>query len=572
MTADRARERDEIDLRILGMTCDGCATHVRAALTSVPGVLDVDIPSWRAGRGRVVVQRRVRDDDLVRAVRDAGYDASVESRRPLRQAERTRVEPSPGDTGGTAFDLIVIGTGGAGMATAIRAVEIGARVAIVESGVIGGTCVNIGCIPSKVLMRAAQALTMARKPRFRGVHVGAVTVDWREIVAQKDETVHMLRRKKYVDVLASYGDSIRLFRGRARIVGDGRVRVGENGPVLTARGIVVATGARPRILDIPGIEGVDVLTSTSVMAMDRLPESIVIIGGRSVALEIGHVLTRFGTRTMILQRSGRILPDHEPEISDSLAQFLRSEGMDIVTGVRPVSVRQDGEEVVVTAEVGDETREFRAERLMMAVGRVPNTSGLGLEEVGVRLDDRGDIIVDDRMRTSNPHIFAAGDVATLPKFVYVAAASGKVAAENALSDSETRLDLSVMPSVTFTDPQVAMVGLTQRQAEAQGLGVTTTLLDLEHVPRAVTSQDTRGLIKMVVDSATRRLLGAHILAAEAGEIVQTASIAIAMGHRYGLTVDALTGMLFPYLTMMEGIKLAALSLDKDVSQLSCCAG
>ncbi len=546
--------KTQFELTIQGMTCDSCAIHVTEALRSVPGVETVEVPGWQSGRARVIAAADLDPTALEAAVSRAGYQAQ---RRP---------QPAGGHEISAEWDLIVIGSGGGGMAAAIRAAELGYRAAIIEAGTIGGTCVNIGCVPSKTLIRAAQALYHAAHHPFRGVHTRVEGLDWPAVLQQKDELVARLRQEKYLDVLAAYGDRITLIRGRARLTPEGQVAV--NGDVLKGKRIVIATGARPRILPLPGIEEVEVLTSTSLMALPRLPRSLLVLGGRSVALELGQTFARFGVQVTILQRSPRILPAHEPEIADALTAALRAEGLTIHTGVTLQRIREQDGEKVVTAEIGGVRREFRAEQVLMAVGRTPNTQDMGLEEAGVALDEGGFIQVDEHLRTTHPHIYAVGDVTTLPKFVYVAAAAGSIAAENALTDAARTLDLSAMPAVTFTDPAVATVGLTEAQAREQGYAVKVSELPMAYVPRALAAHDTRGLVKLVADADTDRLLGAHILAPEAGEMIQVAVLAI----RSGLTVAALRETLFPYLTNVEAIKLAALSFEKDVAQLSCCAG
>ena len=550
-------------LDIQGMTCDACAVHVTRALKSVPGVVDVTVPGWRSGRAEVVADPSITPDALTRAVGEAGYQARVREYQPIE------VRPVNGEQA-RDYDLLVIGTGGAGMAAAIRGAELGYQVAIVEAGTIGGTCVNIGCVPSKTLMRAAETYHKAGHHPFAGILTRAEGVRWRDVVGQKDRLVGELRQSKYIRVLASYRDRITLVRGWARLQADGTVVVDDQ--VYRPGRIVIATGARPRILPLEGIDQVEVLTSTTAMALEEQPRSLIVIGGRAVALELGQTFARLGTQVTILQRSARILPHHEPEISGALANYLREEGITIHTGVKPIAIRQEGGMKVVVAEVGGERREFRAEQVLMATGRTPNTQNMGLEEAGVELDDQGFIVVNPYMQTSNPRIYAAGDVTTGPKLVYVAAAGGGIAAENALQGNHKRLDLSVLPQVVFTDPQVATVGLTEAEAQKQGYEVTVSLLTLEHVPRALAARDTRGLIKLVADRTSNRLLGAHVLAAEGGEVIQTAALAVKMGMEYGFTVADLREMLFPYLTQVEGLKLAALAFEKDVSQLSCCAG
>jgi mercuric reductase len=564
MNSEHTEQRIELGVR--GMTCDSCALHVTRALQGIEGVSQVHVPGWASGRATLSAQPGVNDEQLISAVEDAGYRAAVLSRRAIAPQE-----PPEGWGQDADYDLVVIGTGGAGMAAAIKATELGRRTCIVEAGTIGGTCVNVGCVPSKTLIRAAEAYYKARHHPFAGVHTRAKSLDWKAVIGQKDQLVGELRQSKYVDVLASYGNRITLVHGRARLQPGGTVAL-EDGRTIRAAGIVVASGAEPRILSLRGIEGVQVLTSTSAMALERQPRTLLVIGGRAVALELGQAFARFGTQVTILQRSSRIIPEHEPEIAESLADYLRQEGLTIHTGVRPLAIRQDGGEKVITAEVNGQRREFRAEQVLMAVGRTPHTQDMGLEEAGVGLGAGGFIRVDEFMQTSHPRIYAAGDVTSRPKLVYVAAAAGGIAAENALNGNSRRLDLTVLPDVIFTDPQVATVGLTEAQARASDYDVKVTILPLAYVPRALAALDTRGLIKLVADRGSDRLLGAHILAAEAGEVIQTAALALRYGLQYGFTVANLREMLFPYLVQVEGLKLAAQTFEKDVAQLSCCAG
>jgi len=550
-----------IELEVRGMTCDSCALHVTKALQGVGGVSQVHVPGWASGRATLSAPSGVSDEQLANAIKNAGYRATVLSRRAITP------QPPPEEwSRDVDYDLVVIGTGGAGMAAAIKAAELGRRACIIEAGTIGGICINIGCVPSKTLIWTAEVYYKAGHHPFVGVHTRAEGLDWKAVIGQKDQLVGELRQSKYVDVLASYGDRITLVHGWARLRLDGTVAL-ENGHTIKSAGIVVATGAEPRILPLDGIEGVQVLTSTSAMALEQQPHTLLIIGGRAVALELGQAFARLGTQVTILQRSPRIIPEHEPEIAEALADYLREQGLVIHTGVRPLAIRQDDGEKVVTAEVNGQRREFRAEQVLMAVGRTPHTKDMGLEEVGVELDAGGFIKVDEFMQTSHPRIYAAGDVTNRPKLVYVAAAAGGIAAQNALNGNSKRLDLTVLPDVIFTDPQVATVGLTEAQARASDYDVKVTTLPLAYVPRALAARDTRGLIKLVADQSSDRLLGAHILAAEAGEVIQAAVLAVKLGLRVADLVDTF----FPYLTQVEGLKLATLSFDKDVSKLSCCA-
>ncbi len=462
-------------------------------------------------------------------------------------------------------DIAIVGAGSAGFSAAIRASELGASVALIGYGTIGGTCVNIGCVPSKTLIRAMEAVHAAHAAkRFCGIEGNARIADWSRVVAQKDELVEALRQAKYRDLLPSY-ESITYLDGPARLTSAG---IAIDGDLLTPGKIVITTGASPRKPPIPGLENIECLTSTTALDLRELPASMMVIGGGVIGCELGQMFARAGVRVTIVCRS-RLLPAGEPEIGDALATYLRAEGIDVRCGIayERIAPASDGAVLTVRRPSG-ETEEIAAGRVLVATGRQPNTAGLGLQEAGVRTRSDGSIEVDAHMRTSRPGTYAAGDVTGRDMFVYMAAYGAKVAAENALTGDARSYDASSMPEVIFTDPQVATVGLTQAQASAGGFDVQTVRLDLHDLPRALAARDTRGFFKLVADRQTGRLLGAHIIAPEAGDSIQTAVLAI----KHGLTVTDLAETIFPYLTTVEGLKLAALGFAKDVSKLSCCAG
>jgi mercury(II) reductase len=462
-------------------------------------------------------------------------------------------------------DIAVIGAGSAGFAAAIRAAELGAQVALIGHGTIGGTCVNVGCVPSKTLIRAAETLHQAASAsRFAGISAQAKLSNWRSLVAQKDELVGALRQAKYVDLLPSY-NTIAYVEGPARFTDDG---VAVNGHALRPRKVIVTTGARPTIPAIKGLDKVPYLTSTSALELETLPKSLAIIGGGVVAAELGQLFARAGVRVTMLCRS-RILSHAEPEISGALEGYLRDEGLDIRRGIAIDSVAAVPAGIEISmSEAGGNGGTVAAERVLVATGRTPNTRGLGLEGVGIGLTDSGGIQVDDRLRTTKAGVYAAGDVTGRDMFVYMAAYGAKVAAENALNGDGRRYDSLAMPEVVFTDPQVASVGLTEAAAHERNMEVRSAIVPLGYVPRAIAARDTRGLVKLVAERATGRLVGAHMLAPEAGDSIQTAAIAI----KQGLTVRELAETIFPYLTTVEGLKLAAQSFERDVAKLSCCAG
>ncbi len=550
--------RIHVALRIEGMTCDGCARRVTEALKAVPGVEEAQVGSWRAGQATVVARSGVTDRDLIEAIQKAGYRGVIIERRGL---EPTRAVPS---SRSRDYDLMTIGGGSAAFAAAIKAAELGARVALVEKGTIGGTCVNIGCVPSKTLIKAAELCYHAAYPQFEGLTACPPPSDWQRVVQQKDELVAALRDGKYVRVAEMY-PNITILKGEARLLGGREVRV--NSTVYEPEKIVVTTGSLPWAPPIPGLQEAGFLNSEQALSLEALPASLIIIGGGSIGLEFAQLFTRFGVQVMVLESGPHVAMAEEPEIGEALVRYLEGEKVRICTNVSINRVERNEREYQVHAQINGKPEVCRAERLMVATGRRPNTSGFGLEDAEVRLGSRGEIVVNEHLQTTNPDIYAAGDCIGDPMYVYVAAYAGGLAAENALSGVGKVFDLTALPHVTFTDPQIASVGLTERQARSKGIRIQTAVLPLEHVPRALASRNTKGLIKLVAEGETDRLLGAHVLAAEAGKVIQEATLAI----RFGLTVQDIAETFHPYLTMVEGLKLAALTFKKDVSKLSCCA-
>ncbi len=465
-----------------------------------------------------------------------------------------------------AFDLAILGAGSAGFAAAIKAAELGARVALIEGSTLGGTCVNVGCVPSKTLIRAAEAQHRRTDHHFDGIAKSDGAPNWAAVRAQKDALVSSLRQAKYWDVLRAY-ESVTLFEQRATLAADHALELAD-GRSISAAKLIVTTGASPWLPPIPGLAEASPLDNSTAMALDRLPASMIVIGGSAVGVELAQMFARLGVAVTILEALSQLVPNEDPEIGAALRDQFRSEGLEIHTGVTITRVESNRESRMVTFRSEDgEAQRVRAEQLLVATGRRANTAGFGLETAGVRLGAKREIVADEFLATSNPDIFAAGDVLGDPMFVYVAAYAGTVAAENALSGNVRRYDLTAVPRVTFSDPAVASVGLTDAEAHRRGVEPLISVLPLEHVPRALAARDTRGFVKLVADTATRKILGAHILAGEAGEMITEPSLAI----RYGLTVDDLTSALHPYLTLSEGIKLAAQAFSRDVRTLSCCA-
>jgi mercuric reductase len=557
-------------LRIEGMTCASCADHVRDVLKKVPGVRSVSV-SYPDRLAKLTIDEGTSPATLTAAVAAAGYrarrtDASGEAPAGLLEKARQWLGGTARpDADGQPLHVAVVGSGGAAMAAALKAVENGARVTLIERGTIGGTCVNVGCVPSKIMIRAAHVAHLRRESPFdAGVSATAPTVLRDRLLAQQQARVDELRHGKYESILSGTS-AITVVHGTARFKDSHTLTValrdGGEQEVAFDR-CLVATGASAAVPPIPGLTDTPYWTSTEALASDSIPKRLAVIGSSVVAVELAQAFARLGSRVTILARS-KLFFREDPAIGAAVTAVFHDEGLQVLEQTQASRVAHVDGEFVLTTNHGEQ----RADQLLVATGRSPNTRGMNLEAAGVKLDEHGAILIDDRMRTSAPNIYAAGDCTDQPQFVYVAAAAGTRAAIN-MTGGEAKIDLGVVPAVVFTDPQVATVGYTEAEAHQAGIETDSRTLTLENVPRALVNFDTRGFIKLVAEAGSGRLLGVQAVTAEAGEIIQTAAIAI----RARMTVHDLANQLFPYLTMVEGLKLAAQTFTKDVKQLSCCAG
>ncbi|NNH70585.1 mercury(II) reductase [Nocardia uniformis] len=471
-------------------------------------------------------------------------------------------------------DLAIIGSGSAAFAAAIAASRLGRRVAMIERGTIGGTCVNVGCVPSKALLAAAEARHVAAAAdRFPGLAAVDAPVDFTDLVAGKDALVEQLRADKYIDLAAGYGWEIVSGTGAFTGTSDAPLVLvdrGEGGSrVIEAEHYLIATGAAPWAPPIDGLADAGYLTSTTAMELEQLPESLIVVGGNAIGLEQAQLFARLGTRVTVIEALDRLAPFEEPEIAEAIETVFAEENIAVLTGATLDNVLAiDGEKVASVRTREGAIAELRAENILVATGRRPNAAGLHLDTVGVEIDARGAVVVDTRQRTGNRRIWAAGDVAGGPQFVYVAAAQGTLFADNAFGTSDRALDYTAMPRVTFTSPAIAAVGLTETQAVEAGLRPESRVLGGASVPRALVNRDTRGVVKLVAEVGSGRVLGVHAVTENAGDLISAAGYAITGG----MTVDQLATTWAPYLTMAEALKLAAQTFTANVAELSCCAG
>jgi mercuric reductase len=466
------------------------------------------------------------------------------------------------------YDLIIIGGGAAAFSAAIKANMHGVKTAMIERAMLGGTCVNVGCVPSKNLLGVGEILHSAKHPSYPSVFPCNSNFDFVKTIENKDNLVKGLRKQKYYNVLESL-EHVELIEASASFVSPKKVKVNNGEKTLEADKFVIATGSSPSVPRFKGIDNVDYLTNNEALSLKMKPSSMIVIGGRALGLEFAQMYSRFGTKVMLLQRSDRIIPDQEPEVAQGLHQYLSEEGVEIVTSVNVQEVWQkNGGSKFVKALVDGKERVYEGEQLLMATGRRPNTADLHLENAGVKLRNDGAIVVNSEMRTSAPHIWAGGDVVGEPMLETLAAKAGATAAENALTGSHKKIDLLSVPSAIFTSPQVASVGMTEEQMmKKYGYCSCRTLL-MKDVPKALTVNDTKGLIKMAVDpKKNNRIVGVHILASIAADMIHEAVMAV----KYRLTVDDIIDTVHVFPTMSEAIKLVATAFKQDVSKLSCCA-
>jgi mercuric reductase len=547
----------EID--IAGMTCASCATHVQQALEEIPGVHQA-LVSYPDNKARVTASPTMDTSIMLGAIAALGYQGTYGDSKGPASGQAI----APGKPGGS-LKIAVIGSGGGAMAAALRAAERGAHVTLIERGTIGGTCVNIGCVPSKIMIQAAHVAHLRRESPFDdAISAATPVIDRGKLLAQQQARVDELRQHKYVDILDG-NPAITVIKGEARFKDGQSLHValadGSEQEVMFDR-CLISTGASAAIPDIPGLTDAPYWTSTEALVSDTIPRSLAVIGSSVVALELAQAFARLGSKVTILARN-TLFSREDPAIGEAITAVFRAEGIDVLELTQAQRVDYAEGQFILSTMQG----ELTVERLLIATGRSHNTGGLSLDAAGVRSNAQGAIMVDKGMHTSNTNVFAAGDCTDQPQFVYVAAAAGTRAAIN-MTGGDAVLDLRTMPAVVFTDPQVATVGVSEAQAQAEGVDTETRLLTLDNVPRALANFDTRGFIKLVIDATSREILGVQAVAPQAGELIQAAALAM----RARMTVEELADQLFPYLTMVEGLKLAAQTFSKDVSQLSCCAG
>lgn len=541
-----------IKLRIIGMTCEHCAETVKKALESVKEVKEAKV-YFPQGFAEIETKEEVSVEKLIEAVEKAGYGAQVIKETPEIYIPKKDI-----------YDLFILGGGSAGFAAAIKASDLGAKVLVAEDNIIGGTCLNRGCVPSKYLIEVANTFYTPLKNPFSGIKLEKGEIDIKKVINEKEDLLNELRKEKYWNILDAY-PQIEYRDCRGRFVGNTLAQVGKD--EISFYKAVITTGARPGIPPIKNLSKVKYYTSDDIFNIDHLPKHLIIIGGGAIGLELGQAFFRMGSKVTIVEALPEIAMVEEPEIRKELHKILNEEGLNILTNVNIENVFENGNEIFLECELNGKKDKIVGTDILVATGRTPNTRDISLETVGVNTNPRGFIETNDYMQTSNSDIYAAGDCVGKKMLVTVAAMEGGIAAENALLGNKNKVEYLSVPHAIFTDPEIGSVGLKEKEAKEMGYEVEIRVLDFSKVPRAALSLLTKGVIKMIADKKTGKVLGIHILSPHATEIIHKAVFII----KYGLTIEDIIQAVDVYPTLSESIKLCAQSFKKDISKLSCCA-
>ncbi len=459
------------------------------------------------------------------------------------------------------YDALIIGSGQGGTPLARELPRHGWRTALVERGPVGGTCINVGCTPTKAMVASAEVAERVRRAQEYGVRAGAVSVDMGAVRGRKAAVVaqfreNMLRRLNETDGLD-------LIHGSARFVAEKTVEVhlSDGGTRrITAPRIFIDTGTRPRIPPIPGLDRVPYYDSTRIMELDALPAHLLIVGGGYVGLEFAQMFCRFGSSVTVVQRGDRLMPREDEDIAGEILSILREDGIRVLLRAELARVEPGAAgavRAVIRTPEGEEAVE--ASHLLLAVGRVPNVEDLNLSAAGVETDEDGYIRVNDRLETNVPGVYALGDVKGGPGFTHISYDDYRVLRANLLDGGRASIAGRLVPQVVFTDPQLARVGLTEREARAQGRAYRLAVMPMSYVARATETGQTRGLMKALVDPDTDRILGFAVLGMDGGELMGAVQLAM-MG---GLPYTALRDAIFAHPTLLESLN-NLFSMVKDV--------
>jgi pyruvate/2-oxoglutarate dehydrogenase complex dihydrolipoamide dehydrogenase (E3) component len=442
------------------------------------------------------------------------------------------------------FDAIVLGSGQGGNPLAHRLADLGWSVALIEKKHLGGTCINVGCTPTKTMVHRAQVAHYARNASRWGVHTTGVSVDLAKIVSQKDEVVLSFRGSQENQVRKR--PSLRLFRGHARFVGPRKIQV--NGELLESEKIFINAGGRPAIPAIPGLESVSYLTNESIMELTDIPEHLLVLGGGYIGLEFGQMFRRYGSRVTVLHRGPQIVPREDPEVAAELQKALEAEGLEFVLDAETRSIEKKNGFIFLSYDAAGKSAALSGSHLLVATGRRPNTDDLGLDKAGVTTDRAGNVQVNDRLETSAPGVWALGDCKGGPAFTHISYNDFQILYGNLIEGKSLSIKDRYVPYCVFTDPQLGGVGLTEKEARSKGYQLKIGKIPMSYVARAIERDETAGMMKIVIDASNDRILGASILSSEGGELVQIFGALMLARQPYTL----LKGAVYIHPTLAEG--------------------
>jgi len=461
------------------------------------------------------------------------------------------------------YDVIVIGGGSAGFSAIMKAYELGASTLLINDNTIGlgGTCVNVGCVPTKNMLYMADMIHSVNKLKGK-VFKEATLEDFSSMMETTKKIVKNLRKTKYEDLLGKL-ENVDFVQGEGKIEREGVISV--NGEKYGYKNLIIATGSRNLIPPIKGLNETGFIDHVSFFSMTDLPTRIAIIGAGPQGIEFSQIFNRFGSEVYVFHNKERILPREDPDLALMLERYLQEEGIKIIkkANIKEVKKTRGGKAVKFT--VNGYAGEIIVDEIFLAAGRKPNSDGLNLEKLGVKLGKRGEILVDKFMNASKK-VFAAGDVTGYPMLETIAAREGMIAANNALHYVLKEMDYAGVPHAIFTTPQLSSVGLKEDEARKLGYKTDVRIVEMEYIPKAHAIFDTRGAVKIVIEKESKKILGLHILAPNSSEFIHEGLIAVKMGA----TIDDIINMVHVFPTLGESIKLASQAFYRDISKMPCC--
>ncbi|GGI25432.1 mercuric reductase [Pedobacter mendelii] len=457
------------------------------------------------------------------------------------------------------FDAIVIGAGQAGVPLAKKLAQAGKKIAVIEKRIVGGTCINDGCTPTKAMIASAKMVYQAGKADELGVNIGSIKIDFKKVKQRKDDIVEQFQKSAQKGLEETNG--LTLIMGEARFSGEKEITILlANGKeeIITADWIFINTGAKTAIPDIDGLDEVDFLTSTTILELDKIPDELVVIGGNYIGLEFGQMFSRFGSKVTIIEQSSTILAREDEDVSASLTEILKDEKIEIITNaVVKKFTSNKKNKIEVELQADNTTKKIKTSHVLIATGRIPQTKNLGLEFCGVKTDEKGHILVNNKLETNVKGIFALGDVKGGPAFTHIAYNDYTIVYRNLIEKTKYSIKNRPVPYCMFTDPQLGRIGMSEKEAKEKKLDYKVALLPMAYVARGIETNETKGLMKAIVDAKSKKILGASILASEGGEIVSV----LQMAMEGDITYDKIRYGVFAHPTYSESLNNLFMKLD-----------